>query len=116
MTRGVGVDALPDFIRTSDILTGNNLGQLGNCEKIPTPPEVAVFLASVVPQEGGSTAFAQFEREHEYEKMLGVAIRATDTNLPQAARLAMTAAKCALDNGDVSFGWKAALVALQFAR
>lgn len=34
-TLGIGVDALPDHIRRSTILTGNNLGQLGNVEKIP---------------------------------------------------------------------------------
>jgi len=33
---GIGVDALPDAIRTSHILTGNNLGQLGNVNLMPT--------------------------------------------------------------------------------
>jgi flavin reductase (DIM6/NTAB) family NADH-FMN oxidoreductase RutF len=32
---GMGVDALPSFIKNSKILTGNNLGQLGNCNGIP---------------------------------------------------------------------------------
>jgi flavin reductase (DIM6/NTAB) family NADH-FMN oxidoreductase RutF len=32
---GIGVDALPQPIRNSAILTGNNLGQLGNVEEIP---------------------------------------------------------------------------------
>ncbi|MFB6455753.1 flavin reductase family protein [Chitinophaga sp. Hz27] len=32
---GVGVDALPLSIRNSEILTGNNLGQLGNVNEIP---------------------------------------------------------------------------------
>jgi flavin reductase (DIM6/NTAB) family NADH-FMN oxidoreductase RutF len=32
---GVGVDALPEEIRNSPILTGNNLGMLGNCTSIP---------------------------------------------------------------------------------
>jgi flavin reductase (DIM6/NTAB) family NADH-FMN oxidoreductase RutF len=32
---GMGVDALPDFIKHSKVLTGNNLGQLGNCTAIP---------------------------------------------------------------------------------
>lgn len=31
----VGYDALPHHVRTSDILTGNNLGQLGNVEQLP---------------------------------------------------------------------------------
>jgi flavin reductase (DIM6/NTAB) family NADH-FMN oxidoreductase RutF len=32
---GVGVDALPAAIRHSRVLTGNNLGMLGNCTEIP---------------------------------------------------------------------------------
>lgn len=32
-TIGIGVDQIPATIRHSKVLTGNNLGQLGNCEK-----------------------------------------------------------------------------------
>lgn len=32
---GIGVDALPEPIRNSKILTGNNLGQLGNVHEMP---------------------------------------------------------------------------------
>lgn len=32
---GIGVDALPQSIRNSTILTGNNLGQLGNVHEMP---------------------------------------------------------------------------------
>lgn len=34
-TLGVGVDALPEAIRKSRILTGNDLGMLGNVERLP---------------------------------------------------------------------------------
>lgn len=40
---GIGVDALPYAIRNSRILTGNNLGQLGNLEAIPTDEAVEAF-------------------------------------------------------------------------
>lgn len=40
-TKGVGVDQLPDFIKNSTILTGNNLGRLGNIEQLPTPAAIA---------------------------------------------------------------------------
>jgi flavin reductase (DIM6/NTAB) family NADH-FMN oxidoreductase RutF len=36
MELGMGVDALPQHIRSSNILTGNNLGMLGNSKVIPT--------------------------------------------------------------------------------
>jgi hypothetical protein len=32
---GIGVDALPESIRNSKILTGNNLGQLANVHEMP---------------------------------------------------------------------------------
>jgi flavin reductase (DIM6/NTAB) family NADH-FMN oxidoreductase RutF len=35
MELGIGVDALPAFIKHSHTLTGNNLGLLGNCTAIP---------------------------------------------------------------------------------
>lgn len=34
---GIGVDQLPESVRNSSILTGNNLGRLGNVEQLPTP-------------------------------------------------------------------------------
>lgn len=37
---GVGVDALPHHIRYSKVLTGNNLGMLGNCTSIPVVSEL----------------------------------------------------------------------------
>lgn len=35
---GIGVDALPENIRKSKILSGNNLGQLANVQQIPAVP------------------------------------------------------------------------------
>jgi hypothetical protein len=34
-TLGIGIDAIPAEIRTSTILTGNDLGKLGNVENLP---------------------------------------------------------------------------------
>ncbi|MGB3181159.1 MAG: flavin reductase family protein [Cyclobacteriaceae bacterium] len=39
-TKGIGVDNIPRHIRYSDVLTGNNLGRLGNVEALPSPEEV----------------------------------------------------------------------------
>ncbi|MDG1790112.1 MAG: flavin reductase family protein [Flavobacteriaceae bacterium] len=44
-TRGIGVDALPISIKNSTILTGNDLGILGNSERIPTMDEVKEYLS-----------------------------------------------------------------------
>ncbi len=42
-TLGIGIDSLPDKIKLSTILTGNDLGQLGNLESMPTLEEVNQF-------------------------------------------------------------------------
>ena len=42
-TLGIGVDAIPEDIRNSTILTGNNLGQLGNVESLPDETDVNDF-------------------------------------------------------------------------
>lgn len=46
LTIGIGVDALPENIRNSKILTGNHLGQLGNVEKLPSKDEVDAYSKS----------------------------------------------------------------------
>ncbi|MEI6522039.1 MAG: flavin reductase family protein [Bacteroidota bacterium] len=46
-TLGIGVDQIPNSIRNSKILTGNNLGQLGNIEKIPSMDEAVEFTESI---------------------------------------------------------------------
>jgi len=45
-TLGIGVDALPDSIKLSKVLTGNDLGMLANIEKIPSLEEVKDFVVS----------------------------------------------------------------------
>lgn len=44
-TMGIGVDQLPDNVRLSHILTGNNLGRLANVETLPTPEEIESFAS-----------------------------------------------------------------------
>jgi flavin reductase (DIM6/NTAB) family NADH-FMN oxidoreductase RutF len=46
-TIGIGVDTLPEKIRTSDQLTGNDLGILGNMENIPTDEQIEKGLSSL---------------------------------------------------------------------
>lgn len=43
-TLGMGVDALPDAIRNSTILTGNDLGMLGNTEVLPDKDSIEVYI------------------------------------------------------------------------
>ncbi|TJY37996.1 flavin reductase family protein [Pontimicrobium aquaticum] len=46
-TLGIGVDAMPEHVKNSMILTGNDLGMLGNVEALPSSKEVEAFLVDV---------------------------------------------------------------------
>jgi flavin reductase (DIM6/NTAB) family NADH-FMN oxidoreductase RutF len=41
---GIGVDAIPNFVKESGIFDGNDLGKLGNIEALPTLEEVTIFV------------------------------------------------------------------------
>ncbi|WP_396188641.1 flavin reductase family protein [Flavobacterium sp.] len=43
-TLGIGVDQIPAFIKESTFFNGNDLGKLGNVEKIPTQEEITIFV------------------------------------------------------------------------
>ncbi len=43
-TLGIGVDSIPEEVRTSKVLTGNDLGKLGNVETLPENGEIEAFL------------------------------------------------------------------------
>jgi len=44
-TLGIGVDQIPEEIRSSPVLSANNLGRLGNVKQLPSPEEIALFSA-----------------------------------------------------------------------
>lgn len=62
---GVGVDSLPEQIRTSKILTGNDLGILGNCTAVPAKD--AGFadekLKGILSSGGDITALHSYAKE-----------------------------------------------------
>jgi flavin reductase (DIM6/NTAB) family NADH-FMN oxidoreductase RutF len=43
-TLGIGVDAIPNFVKESSIFNGNDLGKLGNVESLPTEEEITIFV------------------------------------------------------------------------
>ncbi len=43
-TLGIGVDEIPEHIKRSKVLTGNDLGKLGNVEALPSTEEIEEFL------------------------------------------------------------------------
>ena len=47
-TLGIGIDNIPEHIRTSSVLTGNDLGMLGNVEEVPDQNAVQEFVSAHV--------------------------------------------------------------------
>jgi len=58
-TMGIGYDKLPSHIRESKILTGNDLGRLGNIEQLPSQAEI-----DSVKEELGANAQLEAENLH----------------------------------------------------
>ena len=63
-TIGIGFDNIPASIKSSAILTGNNLGQLGNIEVLPTQDEVENFKNKM------TVSFSNETEKHQYAKSL----------------------------------------------
>ncbi|MGB0526042.1 MAG: flavin reductase family protein [Flammeovirgaceae bacterium] len=64
---GIGIDQLPAEIRTSPVLTGNNLGKLANVEAIPTAEELANITLSPSTQMSHESAKELLDHGHILE-------------------------------------------------
>ena len=79
-TLGIGVDQLPEEIRNSKVLTGNNLGILANVEALPSESDVNNFA-------------------EEHPKYVGLAIEKKHTFAQEF-----------LENNDLESAWKVLLI------
>jgi len=68
--KGIGVDAIPENIRLSTVLTGNKLSQLGNVERLPTEAEIINFAEDSLEYQNLKTRFALHAESLEYERHL----------------------------------------------
>lgn len=59
---GIGVDTMPESVRNSMILTGNDLGMLGNIEKLPTEAEIDHFVKNVSERYPNITTMSHREK------------------------------------------------------
>jgi hypothetical protein len=103
--KGIGYDQLPEFIRSSDLLTANNLAQLANVEAVPSDEEVASFVSELKKR-------SQSVQEHKpghYEEIFISALAELDNDRSAAVRQIFLAARRAVDADDVAFAWRALL-------
>jgi len=106
----IGYDEVPEHIRNSEIYSANDLGKFGNSESIPDETEVKLFYQKLLQEkmegfEEGYEAFLRYQRLNDYRKMLKAVLNITGNR----KRNIEIAVKCALQNNDMDFAWKAAL-------
>lgn len=87
----IGIDQLPDAIRQSKVLTGNNLGQLGNAEHLPGKEELAAIPIDAELLELKERFYNDAESLEYHRHLL---------------------AKEFLDAGNIMAGWKVLLAAI----
>jgi len=85
---GIGIDRIPEYIRKSNVLSANNLGQLGNVEKLPSDEEVIAYKKSGAINE----AFELYGK-----------------SLPKLEEHLLHVAKGLLENNSVEEAWKVLL-------
>jgi flavin reductase (DIM6/NTAB) family NADH-FMN oxidoreductase RutF len=69
-TLGIGVDAVPDFVKASSVFDGNDLGKLGNIEALPTTEEVSIFVKENFSVKGVLSSDDEVKVHQEAKKYL----------------------------------------------
>ncbi|MCF8378159.1 MAG: flavin reductase family protein [Bacteroidales bacterium] len=74
---GIGIDQLPDKIKNSKLLTGNDLGKLGNLENLPSADDIKTFkkefsenLSAEIKKENIVLTSKEFLAKNEVERAL----------------------------------------------
>ncbi|MFC2094211.1 flavin reductase family protein [Bacteroidota bacterium] len=112
--KGIGYDNLPEFIKESDVFTANNLAKFANVESIPAEETVKDFIAKLREEkfegfEQSEEAFYRYQRLSNYKYMMKLSVQFINKNHPKAKYFTELTAKCALENNDTDFAWKAIL-------
>jgi len=107
--RIVGFDALPENVRFSRFLTGNEIARLAICDHLPTADEVAAFAADHPATAGSAAACERLADSGQYERAFEVARFLGEASHPRAERAFEHAVQRAIAAGDTSFAWMALL-------
>ena len=91
--QGMGIDQLPDFIRGSSILTGNDLGKLGSLETLPNQEAVQNYISKLSSDKPGA----------KYATLFLHGMDDLNSNPVQGRKDIEISAKVALNEGDLEF-------------
>lgn len=95
---GIGIENLPAFIRNSNILSANNLGQLGNIEALPKHDDILQFV-----KHARSNTEAGDPSVSEYSAMFKDALNLARGDKLKAIEQIETAARKALEFNQTQF-------------
>ncbi|MEO8233000.1 MAG: flavin reductase family protein [Ignavibacteriota bacterium] len=114
--KGIGYDKIPEFIRSSNVYSGNNLGKFGNIESIPLVDFVNAYIEEVraltlVDFEQSLSAFHRYKRDKNYKYMLKFLLQDTELDVNLKRQYFEETAKIALESNQIEIAWKIALFA-----
>jgi flavin reductase (DIM6/NTAB) family NADH-FMN oxidoreductase RutF len=114
--KGIGYDQLPDFIKQSNVYSANNLGKLGNIEKIPSENAVNDYIEEVrqdtiIQSDHQINSFEQYLTQKDFTKMLQVVLTNSNLKRGDKKQLLEKTAKAALEVNQTEAAWKIALYA-----
>lgn len=117
---GMGFDALPDALKSSDIYSANNLAAFAHSESAPTEDELGKFVAMIEDAmkrngtlEVSEEAFKRYEERKDYVEMLSVVLSLQNDGYEDKHKLKQfveKAAKVSLEANDIAFAWKTAML------
>ena len=105
-TMGIGVDQLPLHIRKSDILSANNLGQLGGAERLPDESDLEAMLNQYRSALLNADQIMASMDSEDPQKLFICAWSLSYSQPEKCRQLLEVSAKKALEHKDVSFALK----------
>ena len=117
--KGIGYDNIPDFIKSSEIYSANDLGKLGNTEKFPESYNAEEFLHNVLTVgdelvEFTEQSFYRYQRLGDFKNMLRCLMYIKNEEPAGLKYKIELTAKSALSKNDLDFAWNAALLVSHF--
>jgi flavin reductase (DIM6/NTAB) family NADH-FMN oxidoreductase RutF len=114
--KGIGYDQLPNFIKKSNVYSANNLGKLGNIEKIPSENTVSDYIEEVkrntiIQSDHQIASFEHYLTQKDFTKMLQAVLTNSNLNTEDKKQLLEKTAKAALEVNQTEAAWKIALYA-----
>ncbi len=105
--RIVGFDQLPDNVRQSRFLTGNELARLAAHESVPSESDLEAFAAAHPARTGSEATCTRLVERGELERAFAVARFLLRAEPPRAEHLLERLVHHALAAGETDFAWHA---------